>query len=133
MTKKNNIETNEEMDIVQLFQKISNLFLNLTLIVFRAFKELFVNWKTISLIIVLGVALGFIAENIIEDDSTKEASVLLKINFDAGNYVYDAISLINQKIESEDENFFSNDMGLSDDEEITEISIKPIIDLFKGL
>ena len=119
MTKKNNTEINEEMDIVQLFKKISDLFLNLILIVFRAFKELFVNWKTISAIIVLGAALGFITENIIEDDSTKEASVLLKINFDAGNYVYDAISLINQKIESEDDVFFSNDMGLSDDEQIT--------------
>jgi len=129
MTKKNNTETNEEMDIVQLFQKISNLFLNLILIVFRAFKKLFTSWKTISLIIVLGAVLGFITENIIGDDSTKEASVLLKINFDAGNYVYDAISLINQKIESQDKSFFSNDMGLSDGEEITEISIKPIIDL----
>ena len=129
MTKKNNTETNEEMDIVQLFQKISDLFLNLILIVFRAFKKLFVSWKTISLIIVLGAVLGFVTENIIGDDSTKEASVLLKINFDAGNYVYDAISLINQKIESQDKSFFSNDMGLSDGEEITEISIKPIIDL----
>ena len=107
MTKKNNTKTSDEMDIVQLIKKISDLFLNLTLIVFRAFKELFVHWKTISLIIVFGAALGFIAENIIEDDSTKEASVLLKINFDAGNYVYDAISLINQKIESEDEDFLA--------------------------
>lgn len=112
MTKKNNTEINEEMDIVQLFKKISDLFLNLILIVFRAFKELFVNWKTISAIIVLGAALGFITENIIEDDSTKEASVLLKINFDAGNYVYDAISLINQKIESEDYIFLATTWGL---------------------
>ena len=129
MNKKNNTGTNEEMDIVLLLKKISDLFLNLTLIVFRAFKKLLVNWKTISLIILLGAALGFITESIVEDESTKEASVLLRINFDAGNYVYDAISLITQKIESEDEDFFSNDMGLSEDEEITEISIKPIIDL----
>jgi len=129
MTKNNNNETNEEMDIVQLIKKISNLFLNLTLIAFRSIKELFINWKTISIIIVFGAALGFITENIIEDDSTKEASVLLKINFDAGNYVYDAVSLINQKIESEDEDFFSNDMELSDEEKIAEISIKPIVDL----
>ena len=129
MTKNNNNETNEEMDIVQLIKKISNLFLNLTLIAFRAIKEFFINWKTISIIIVFGAALGFITENIIEDDSTKEASVLLKINFDAGNYVYDAVSLINQKIESEDEDFFSNDIGLSNDEKIAEISIKPIVDL----
>ena len=129
MNKKNNTGTNEEMDIVLLLKKISNLFLNLMLIVFRAFKKMLVNWKTISLIIVLGAALGFITESIVEDESTKEASVLLRINFDAGNYVYDAISLITQKIESEDEDFFSNEMGLSEDEEIAEISIKPIIDL----
>ena len=129
MNKKNNTGTNEEMDIVLLFKKISDLFLNLILIIFRAFKKLLVNWKTIGLIIVLGAALGLITESIVEDESTKEASILLRINFDAGNYVYDAISLITQKIESEDEDFFSNDMGLSEDEEITEISIKPIIDL----
>lgn len=129
MNKKNNTGTNEEMDIVLLFKKISDLLLNLILIIFRAFKKLLVNWKTIGLIIVLGAALGLITESIVEDESTKEASILLRINFDAGNYVYDAISLITQKIESEDEDFFSNDMGLSEDEEITEISIKPIIDL----
>lgn len=129
MNKKNNTGTNEEMDIVLLFKKISDLFLNLILIIFRAFKKLLVNWKTIGLIIVLGAALGLITESIVEDESTKEASILLRINFDAGNYVYDAISLITQKIESEDEDFFRNDMGLSEDEEITEISIKPIIDL----
>ena len=129
MNKKNNTGTNEEMDIVLLFKKISDLFLNLILIIFRAFKKLLVNWKTIGLIIVLGAALGLITESIVEDESTKEASILLRINFDAGNYVYDAISLITQKIESEDEDFFSNDMGLSEDEEITQISIKPIIDL----
>ena len=129
MNKKNNTGTNEEMDIVLLFKKISDLFLNLILIIFRAFKKLLVNWKTIGLIIVLGAALGLITESIVEDESTKEASILLRINFDAGNYVYDAISLITQKIESEDEDFFSNDMGLSEDEKITKISIKPIIDL----
>jgi hypothetical protein len=129
MNKKNTTATNEEMDIVLLLKKISDLFLNLILVVFRAFKNLLANWKTIGLIIVLGAALGFITESIVEDESTKEASVLLKINFDAGNYVYDAISLISQKIESEDEDFFSNDMGLGEGEEITEISIKPIIDL----
>ena len=48
MTKYYNNETNEEMDIVQLIKKILNLFLNLTLIAFRAIKEFFINWKTIE-------------------------------------------------------------------------------------
>ena len=44
--------------------------------------------------------LGFF--NGAKTDSNKDATVLLKVNFDAVNYVYDAISLINQKIEAND-------------------------------
>ena len=73
--------------------------------------------------------MGYVAENITEKEPAKEASILLRINFDAGNYVYDAISLINQKIEAEDEDFFTNDMKFNEDEVLKEISIKPIIDL----
>jgi len=129
MTNKNRNEANEEMDIVQLLKKISNLFLTLILIFFRASKQLFLKWKIIVVIVVFGAIMGFVRESTADEDSTKEASVLLRINFDAGNYVYDAVALINQKIEAQDKEFFINDMGLNDEEEITEISLQPIIDL----
>lgn len=53
----------------------------------------------------------------------------MKINFDAGNYVYDAIDLINLKIISEDIEFFTQEIMLSTDESIDEISISPVIDI----
>ena len=41
--------------------------------------------------------------------------MLIKVNFDAVNYVYDAVSLINQKIEANDIRFF-NELGFSSEE-----------------
>jgi hypothetical protein len=55
--------------------------------------------------------------------------VLVKVNFDAVNYVYDAVSLINQKIEANDINFF-NEIGFSSEElNVFELTISPIINL----
>ena len=128
-----NNETNkpqaEEIDIVVLLNKIKHLFLAVVLLFFRETKNLISAWKALLAIIIAGAILGAIAENIFQEKSSKEASVLLRINFDAGNYVYDAINLINQKIESEDEEFFINDIKLGEEEILYEIEIEPVVDL----
>ena len=129
MTNERKNNTQEEIDILVLFNKIKILFLQSILFFFRAIKEILLAWKKLAALIAIGAALGYAAENITEKEPAKEASILLRINFDAGNYVYDAISLINQKIEAEDEDFFTNDMKFNEDEVLKEISIKPIIDL----
>ena len=129
MTNEKNNNTQEEIDILVLFKKIRTLFLKSILFFFRTFKEILLAWKKLTLLIVIGAVLGYVTESITEKESAKEASILLRINFDAGNYVYDAISLINQKIEAEDESFFTNDMKFNEDEILQEISIKPVIDL----
>ena len=53
----------------------------------------------------------------------------MKINFDAGNYVYDAVDLINLKISSEDADFFTQEIKLNEDESVDEVSISPVIDI----
>ena len=129
MTNERKNNTQEEIDILVLFNKIRTIFLKSILFFFRTFKEIVLAWKKLAILIVIGAVLGYVTESITEKESAKEASILLRINFDAGNYVYDAISLINQKIEAEDENFFTNDMKFNEDEILQEISIKPVIDL----
>ena len=129
MTNERKNNTQEEIDILVLFNKIRTLFLKSILFFFRTFKEIVLAWKKLAILIVIGAVLGYVTESITEKESAKEASILLRINFDAGNYVYDAISLINQKIEAEDEIFFTNDMKFNEDEILQEISIKPVIDL----
>jgi len=129
MTNQRSNNTQEEIDILVLFSKIKTLFLQSILYFFRTIKEILLAWKKLAALVVIGAVLGYLTENITEKKSAKEASILLRINFDAGNYVYDAISLINQKIEAGDEDFFTNDMKFNEYEVLEEISIKPIIDL----
>jgi hypothetical protein len=64
-----------------------------------------------------------------EKNNSKEATILVKINFDAGNYIYDAIDLINLKILSEDKNFFLKEIMLDETETIDEILISPVVDI----
>ncbi len=115
MTNESNNNAQEEMDLILLFNKAGTLFLKIILFFFRGIKEILLVWKKLAAVIILGAVLGYIVENITEKTSSKEASILLRINFDAGNFVYDAINLINQKIETEDEQFFISDLKYNED------------------
>ena len=123
----NNNENQGEIDLIILINKIKSSFLKLIVFFFRALKATTKQWKVFLFLIIAGVALGFY--NGSQTDSNKDATVLLKVNFDAVNYVYDAVSLINQKIETNDLDFF-NEMGLSNEElSLFELTITPIVSL----
>ena len=125
---KNNFKENEELDIIVLIEKIKLMLLSLFLQIFRRFKNFLSEWKRLLAVIFVGVLLGyFLTDN--DKPSSKEATVLVKINFDAGNYVYDTVDLINLKISSEDTDFFTQEIKLNEDETIDEVSISPVIDI----
>ena len=125
---KNNFKENEELDIIVLIEKIKLMLLSILLQIFRRFKNFLSEWKRLLAVILVGVLLGyFLTDN--DKPSSKEATVLVKINFDAGNYVYDTVDLINLKISSEDTDFFTQEIKLNEDETIDEVSISPVIDI----
>ena len=124
---KNNFKENEELDIIVLIEKIKLMLLSVFLQIFRRSKKFLSAWKQLLAVIVAGVLLGYFLTD--KDKPLKEASVLVKINFDAGNYVYDTVDLINLKISSEDTDFFTQEIKLNEDETIDEISISPVIDI----
>ena len=125
---KNNFKENEELDIIVLIEKIKLMFLSVCLQIFRRSKNFLSKWKRLLAVILAGVLLGyFLTDN--DKPSSKEATVLVKINFDAGNYVYDTVDLINLKISSEDTDFFTQEIKLNEDETIDEVSISPVIDI----
>ena len=125
---KNNFKENEELDIIVLMEKIKLMFLSLFLQVFRRTKSIFLKWKQLLIIAIIGFAVGYLLTDN-EKQNAKEANILVKVNFDAGNYVYDAIELINSKISSEDLSFFNLEMMLDDTEVIDMISITPVVDI----
>ena len=125
---KNNFKENEELDIIVLIEKIKLMLLSVFLQIFRRSKNFLSEWKRLLAVILVGVLLGyFLTDN--DKPSSKEATVLVKINFDAGNYVYDTVDLINLKISSEDTDFFTQEIKLNEDETIDEVSISPVIDI----
>ena len=125
---KNNFKENEELDIIVLIEKIKLMLLSILLQIFRRSKNFLSEWKRLLAVILVGVLLGyFLTDN--DKPSSKEATVLVKINFDAGNYVYDTVDLINLKISSEDTDFFTQEIKLNEDETIDEVSISPVIDI----
>lgn len=125
---KNNFKETEELDIIVLIEKIKLMLLSVCLQIFRRSKNFLSEWKRLLAVIIAGVLLGyFLTDN--DKPSSKEATVLVKINFDAGNYVYDTVDLINLKISSEDTDFFTQEIKLNEDETIDEVSISPVIDI----
>ena len=125
---KNNFKETEELDIIVLIEKIKLMLLSVCLQIFRRSKNFLSEWKRLLAVILAGVLLGyFLTDN--DKPSSKEATLLVKINFDAGNYVYDTVDLINLKISSEDTDFFTQEIKLNEDESIDEVSISPVIDI----
>ncbi len=102
---KNNFKENEELDIIVLVEKIKLMLLSIFLQIFRRSKMILSNWKQLIVVVLAGILIGYIMTDS-EKNNSKEATILVKINFDARNYIYDAIDLINLKILSEDKNFF---------------------------
>ena len=125
---KNNFKETEELDIIVLIEKIKLILLSLFLQIYRRLKKFLSAWKQLLAVIFVGVLIGyFLTDN--DKPLSKEATLLVKINFDAGNYVYDTVDLINLKISSDDTDFFTQEIKLNDDETIDEISVSPVIDI----
>ena len=125
---KNNLKENDELDIIALIEKIKLALLSILLQIFRSTKTFLMGWKQLLLIVLAGVLLGYFQTDN-DQPNAKEATLLVKINFDAGNYVYDAVDLINLKILSEDTEFFTQEFKLNADEQLDEVSISPVIDI----
>ena len=103
------------------------MLLSILLQIFRRSKNDTFKLKQLLVVVFAGVLVGYIMTDS-EKNNSKEATILVKINFDAGNYVYDAIDLINLKIISKDKNF-SKEIMLDETESIDEILISPIVDI----
>ena len=125
---KNNLKEKEELDIIVLIEKLKFMLLSIFLQIFRRSRQFLSSWKQLLAIILTGIALGYFLTDK-DTPAAKEATILVKINFDAGNYVYDAVDMINLKISSEDSEFFAQEMKLNKDETVDEVSISPVIDI----
>ena len=122
-----NQHKNDEIDLIYFFSKLKNTLRGWVKLFFNIIDHITRNWKIISVLIVLGIILGYFAQQ--NYKPAQKATALIRVNFDAVDYVYSEIDLLNEKVKENDSIFFTN-IGLKGDSlEINEIEIKPQINL----
>ena len=122
-----NQHKNDEIDLIYFFSKLKKTVRGWVKLFFKIIDHITRNWKIISVLIVLGIILGYFAQQ--NYKPAQKATTLIRVNFDAVDYVYSEIDLLNEKVKENDFNFFTN-IGLKGDSlEINEIEIKPQINL----
>lgn len=118
---------NEEIDIFYILKMLKEALRKWNASVFRGINFILRNWIIIMVLIVAGAAYGYYSN--LDDKRDKKASVLLRVNFDAVNYVYKSLELLSEKVGQKDQKFLSEIGFDAETPEITSIEIKPVINL----
>ncbi len=122
-----NQHKNDEIDLIYFFSKLKEKVRRWVKLFFNVIDYTIRNWKIISVLIVLGIILGYFAQQ--NYKPAQKATALIRVNFDSVGYVYSEIDLLNEKAKEKDSVFFTN-IGLKGDTlEINKIEIKPQINL----
>jgi len=102
-------QDSNEIDLGQLFDLIKKGFNNLFKKVLRIFVYLKKNLIKLAVLILLGVGIGFLMNNLIP--KKLKAEILVKSNFESKDYLYATVDEIASNIRSKDTLFFKN-MGI---------------------
>jgi len=130
------MENNQkEIDLFYLSDRIRQIINSWVVLGYSVFGFIRKTWWIILIVIAAGVGYGFYEES--EVDPPKEATVLLRINFDAVNYVYSAVENLNEnfplmgKVVSEDKKINREISKIAKLELTPIIDIKDILDRYK--
>ena len=126
-TSKNNSD-NQEIDLSQVSKKIGVFFENISTSIFRGFLFLKRNLIIISILFIIGVALGFYLD---KTNKTYDNQIIVSPNFGSVDYLYSKINLINSKIINSDTLFLRNIIGIKEPKNLRKIEIKPVNDIYK--
>lgn len=121
--------TSEELDITRMINKIRKGYHNFLVWLYRVFQFIISSWIIILILIISGAILGYIFQ---KSELPKETTLLVQINFDSANYVYDVIEQLENKINEKD-TILLKEIGLykKDTIAIKKIEIEPVVDIME--
>jgi hypothetical protein len=128
MTKKepNNLE-DQEIDLLLISKKINNLFQRFNTFLFRCIHFFVRNRVVILILAVVGIGLGVFLD---QKQKSYDHQIIVASNFKSTDYLYSKISLIESKIK-EGDTLFLKSVGIYNPQEISRISVEPIVDVYK--
>lgn len=128
MSSESQNKDNQEIDLLDFSKSIGSFFGGISNSFFKGLFFLRSKFKIIIPLFVLGVALGFLLDKTIK---SYQNEVIVIPNFGSTDYLYDKINLINSKIKDDDTLFLKDIVGIKNPKKISEISIEPIVDVYK--
>jgi len=117
----------EEIDLMQILNSYKKVLIRILILFFNAWNFILGKWKIIISLLIIGVLLGYFLQS--SYIPNKKADILLKVNFEATDYLYKEVDLINAKIGQKDSVFLTK-LGLSINRlEIKSLEVKPVVNL----
>ncbi|MCB0465463.1 MAG: hypothetical protein KDC78_07280 [Aequorivita sp.] len=122
-------QDSDELDLSQILEKAKQGYHGFLIWVYGIFYFFVSRWKTLLVLVILGIFAGYFLQS---DEYPKETKLLVQINFDGVNYVYDAVEQLENKILEKD-TIALKEIGIYKDDTlaIKEIKIEPIVDVLE--
>ena len=119
----------DEIDIGFVYRKLGDAYKKLLIKIYRLIQFVFNKWYIFLGLIAFGSIVGYFLDQ--TSLPSKEATLIVQINFDGSNYIYDAVEQLNGKIQ-ENDTIVLKEWGLYKNGEslIYNVAIEPIVNIF---
>ncbi|MEP2936561.1 MAG: hypothetical protein ABJM06_10845 [Gilvibacter sp.] len=117
--------SSDEIDLNYLLGSIKGSFKSVLRTLFSAFDFLVKYWYILVLLVIIGAGTGYFLQQ--SQERNRAAKILVQVNFDGSSYVYNAIDLLQKKIDQGDRKFLTS-LGLDKDKpELVSVSLTPVV------
>lgn len=117
----------EEIDIFYLYKVVVDRVKKITKFGFDILNFVKKSWIILLILIIAGVGYGYYIYT--EAGIGKESKILVRVNFDAVNYVYSKVNFLKEKIAEKEEGKFKDETVPKALAKLTDITIEPVINL----
>jgi uncharacterized membrane protein (UPF0136 family) len=121
----NQNSTNDEIDLFYLFKKLNEFFRSCLIGAFRFLLFLKKNWIIILCLVLIGAIAGYFTQR--NQVSSKKSSLIIRVNFNVANYIYNSVDLLNTKIANNDSIFLLEEGFWQKKPLFKSIEIEPVI------
>lgn len=117
----------DEIDLIVAYNIVVKIVKRWVVLAFQALDFIIKKWKIVLTLLILGFAYGLYSSK--TTSPGKNAKVLLRVNFDATSYVYNAVELLQEKFNERDTVFLAENKFRTDTPEIRALEMTPIINI----
>lgn len=121
-----NIE-DQEIDMAMISKKIGGFFQHLNRFIFDCIQFVLKHLIVIGILLVIGIGVGLYLD---KTQKTYDHEIVVAPNFGSADYLYSKIALLHSKIKERD-TMALRSIGILEPSKLTDIEIKPIIDIYQ--